>query len=163
MTDVVAKTPDFDYGFANVHADSLKSAETEAANVVANALEGSKEVKDVNFDFANTTAATNTTANDSDKPEEKSNEEIAASIKKLEAERDEMLKKINDKFEGKAFALRQKTVSLSERRGIAHGIIEKMRASIRERLNQPYLDDANVDSIIEAVFDKGLNSEYPAS
>ncbi len=77
-------------------------------------------------------------------------------LTKLEKERVEAIRKINEKHAAKAFLLQQKSVSLPTRRALAFDVLEGMRATTREHLHNPYMSDADVDKQIVEFFSAGL-------
>jgi hypothetical protein len=157
--------PDLDWGFdseksaGNAHqvaADAL--AKAKAPEVVENTLidrSALPAVEGVVTTEANASPEEGGSTESAD--EAKGAAEASNALAELQKRKAEAMRKVEEKFEAKEFALRRKSVSMGVRKTVAFELMEVMRGTVREKLNSPYMDDAEADKLIGDIFNKSFS------
>jgi len=140
------ETPDLNWG-VDEQNDNCTNASQNPALAAQNVDSVSVSAQDASDDVFE-----NKSAN-----EAQTVEETKSALEKLGKEREEALKKIQDRFDAKEFAIRHKAISISARRMNAYEFLERQRKLVREKLNAPYIDDEDIDVHVEKAFQAGLH------
>jgi hypothetical protein len=159
------QNPDLDWGMGSSDSGATK---VNAEQVAADALAKAKSQEPSGGGLLDHTALTGATTEGA-KPEgnEGKNDgndagdnegaaEASKGLAELQKRKEEALRKVAEKFEAKEFALRRKSVTMGVRKTVAFELLEKMRSGMREKINSPYMDDAEVDKLIESAFEKSI-------
>jgi hypothetical protein len=157
--------PDLDWGFdaekgaGNAHqvaADAL--AKAKAPEVAENTLIDRTALPAVEAVVTTDENASTEEGEGTESADEaKGAAEASNALEELQKRKAEALRKVEEKFEAKEFALRRKSVSMGVRKTVAFELLEVMRGTVREKLNFPYMDDAEADKVIVDIFNKSFS------